>query len=373
MHILVLLTDLFDAKGGIQTFNRCLMKALNDISQKKGLKVIIFALNDSNKLEIPKEYKSSVSLLYKGFSRNKFYFVIRSLFEGLNANKIIIGHMSYVSIVPLFFSFKKPASKILILFGIEAWKRLNFIQKLSINKIDQILSVSQYTTDKMSSLNNLDLGKFLSFPNSLDPYYCNGDTPLKSRKDLNLPDGNIILTVSRLDSSDKYKNIDLVINAMPDVLKIIPDVCYVIVGDGTDRKRLEQITNEINISDKVIFTGNVPDNLLNSYYSACDVFVLPSTNEGFGMVFLEAMYFSKPCISVKAAGVPEVIIDGKTGILCEPGNIKELSDSIIMLLKDKSLNVKLGSMGKERFDNEFSYTKFKERLENVLCTKQAVI
>lgn len=369
MHILVLLTDLFDAKGGIQTFNRCLVKALNDISQKKELKVTIFALSDSSKSEFPEEYKSSVSLFYKGFNRNKFYFVARSIFEGMNANKIIIGHMSYVSIVPLFFSFKKPASKILIVYGIEAWKRLNFIQRLSINKIDQILSVSQYTTSKMSGLNNLDQDKFLSFPNSLHPYYCNGDTPLKSRKDLNLPDGNIILTISRLDSSDKYKNIDLVINAMPDILKIIPDACYVIVGDGTDRKRLEQITKKINISDKVIFAGNVPDHLLNSYYSACDVFVLPSTREGLGMVFLEAMYFAKPCISVKAGGIPEVVIDGKTGILCEPGNIKELSDSIVMLLKDKSLNAKLGSMGKERFDKEFSYTKFKERLENVLCTK----
>lgn len=369
MHILVLLTDLFDSIGGIQTFNRCLMKALNDISQKEGIKVTIFALNDSNKARLPEKYNPSGSMFYKGFSKNKFYFTARSIIESLSTNKIIIGHLSYISIVSLFFNFIKPASKILIIYGIEAWKRLNFIQSLGVKKIDRILSVSQYTTDKFCSMNNLDQSRFLGFPNSLDPYYLNGNITLKNRKDLNLPTGNIILTVSRLDSQDNYKNIDLVINAMPYVLKAIPDAYYVIVGDGTDRKRLEQITKKISISDKVIFTGNVPANLLSSYYNACDVFVLPSTKEGLGMVFLEAMYFSKPCIGVKAGGLPEVIKDGKTGILCEPGNIKELSDSIVMLLKDKSLSAELGSMGKELFDKEFSYAKFKERLENVLCTK----
>jgi glycosyltransferase involved in cell wall biosynthesis len=118
--------------------------------------------------------------------------------------------------------------------------------------------------------------------------------------------------------------------------------------------------------DKVIFTGWVSDNLLPSYYQACDVFALPSLKEGFGIVFLEAMYYAKPCIGARAGGIPEVIEDGKTGFLAEPGDANALADSLSNLLRNATLRREMGRVGQERFEREFSFRKFHERLDNVV-------
>ena len=95
-----------------------------------------------------------------------------------------------------------------------------------------------------------------------------------------------MLAVTRLVSTEDYKRIDLVIKAMPAILRHVPDAFCVVVGHGGDRSRLERLAQETNVADRVIFTGFVADELLPSYYDACDLFVLPSLREGFGIVFL---------------------------------------------------------------------------------------
>lgn len=80
------------------------------------------------------------------------------------------------------------------------------------------------------------------------------------------------------------------------------------------------------------------------------------------------MYFSKPCIGARAGGIPEVIEDKKTGILCEPNDVKSLSDALIKLLRDENLRILMGNAGKERLEKEFSFERFKKRLESILCT-----
>jgi len=108
---------------------------------------------------------------------------------------------------------------------------------------------------------------------------------------------------------------------------------------------------------------------LPSYYESCDLFVLPSTKEGFGIVFLEAMYHSKACIGARAGGVPEVIRDGDTGILVDPSKLAtEVPEAILRLLNDPALCKTMGERGRKELESNFSFSRFRDRLEQVLCS-----
>ena len=363
MQLLLLLTDLFDAIGGIQTFNRCFVKALDDLSLEHDVDVKILVLNDIGGSALLSKYISSNNIEYNFFAKNRSKFFIQALKQSINADQVILGHINF-SLMALFMNLLNlSAKKYLIVYGIEAWGRLAWLKLQGIKNINKILSISTYTKGLMKKYNNIINDKFIITPCTLDPFYSK---KISKNEKIVLPKGKIILSVTRLDSTERYKNIDLVIKAMPEVLNSVPDAYYVIVGEGIDRFRLELLARELGVRDNVIFAGFVSDDLLPLYYESCDVFVLPSEKEGFGIVFLEAMYFLKPCIGANAGGIPEVIEDEKTGFLIDPKNINSLSAKIIKLLQDNNLCYSIGKAGKERFESEFSFEAFKKRLEQVL-------
>lgn len=365
MKILILLTDLFDTVGGIQSFNRSLVKALDEIADKKNLEVTILVLND-----IPDKNASEHFHLHRikciFFQRSKLKFVISTISHAFSSSILFLGHVNFLSLGLGLRILNLPVQIFLMVYGIDAWKKLPVLQRISIKKIDKIISISNYTKQITISANSLEESKFLILPCTLDPEY-DKKIILKSKNEMSLPDGKIILTVSRFSITEKLKNIDLVIRALPFVIKEVPDAYFVTAGDGDDIKRLKNIAKSIGVSERVIFAGRVPSDLLSSYYNLCDVFILPSEKEGFGIVFLEAMYFSKPCIGANRGGIPEVIEDGKTGFLVDPEDINSLSENIIKLLKDKNLCYSMGKSGKERFESEFSFERFRDRLEKILC------
>lgn len=363
MKILLLLTDLFDVIGGIQTFNRCFIKALDELSVNQNIHVKVLVLNDRGKSNFVKEYIKSNNIDYVFFSGNKIKFSASALRECVDVDKIIFGHVNFSPIVLFMNLFNPKAAKYLIVHGVDVWSELSFLKKLGVKVFDLILSVSTYTKNQMQNHNSIMDEKFTIFPNTLDPVSITKSK--HSKKQISLK-GKTLLSVTRLDPRDKYKNIDLVIKSLPSILKQVPNVNYIIIGDGEDRKRLELLVKELSLENNVHFIGYVDDDLLYSYYESSDVFVLLSTGEGFGIVFLEAMLCSKPCIGANAGGIPEVIEDRKTGLLIDPSKLNFLSASVIELLKNENMSALMGKMGKERFEKEFSFDRFKARLENVL-------
>ena len=366
MKILVLLTDLFDAIGGIQTFNRSLVKALDEIVTNNGWQMTLLALNDSPHCSNKQNNFDLKNTKYSAFKRNKLHFASSTLFHSFNANIIILGHINFAPLAILLKVFQRQAKSNLITYDVHSNYKLTMLQRFGFNLTNHILSISSSTKDKLISAYNLNHSGFEIFPCTLDPFYDKNPT-IKLRKDLSLPSGKMILTVSRLNALHRFKNIDVVIKSMPLVLAEVSDAFYVIVGDGSDRKRLELEVKNIGLSNKIVFAGQISDDLLPSYYQACDLFVLPSLNEGFGIVFLEAMYHSKPCIGADAGGIPEVIDNGKTGLLVKPNDIQNLANSIIYILTNNKQAVEMGMLGKEKFKKEFSFERSKERLEKVLC------
>jgi len=174
----------------------------------------------------------------------------------------------------------------------------------------------------------------------------------------------IVLYVGRLASN---KGLAYLIDAMPKIISQFKDTSLVLIGeDEGQRKSLENRVKKLGIKDKVIFTGHIKsDEVLRSAYSACEVFVLPSEYEAFGIVLLEAMACEKPCVATSVGGVPEVIEDGETGLLVNYAKSDELASTIIALLNDEERRIKMGKAGRIRVKEKYTWPKIVNQLEEI--------
>lgn len=365
-HIVALLTDVCGVPGGIQTFNRSLVKALEEIAEDHGWKVTLLVLNDPACGGAVENYVSLRRTRYLPFRRRKWRFAMMAVRAALGRSKIILGHLNFVSMASMLRVLCPRSEMVLVVYGVDVDRALTLVERVSVRQVDRILSISASTRDRMAARHSLKEERFEIVPALPQPTYGNASLP-RSRSELALPAGRMILSVSRLDASDRYKNIDLVIEAMSAVVPKVADAFYVVVGDGNDRARLMALAEQKGVGDRVHFAGQVSDELLPAFYQACDVFVLPSTGEGFGIVFLEAMCYAKPCIGVRAGAIPEVIDEGTTGLLTEPGDPLALAAAIVRLLTSECVRDAMGRAGKGRFDAEFSFPRFRERLRRALC------
>lgn len=138
------------------------------------------------------------------------------------------------------------------------------------------------------------------------------------------------------------KRLDVLLQAAALLRHRIPELEVRIAGNGPELRRLEQICSELGLERTVRWLGDVSRNELAAEYSRADIFSLPSVQEGFGIVFLEAMAAGKPIIAARAAAVPEVV---RNGLLVEPGNVEALADAIFRLYRDPDLRASLGKAG----------------------------
>jgi glycogen synthase len=157
------------------------------------------------------------------------------------------------------------------------------------------------------------------------------------------------------------KGIDVLLDAAPIVLAGVPDAELWIAGDDaleiapgvTARNRFEQSHRNDPVRRRVHFLGRVDEEELRWLYLHCAVFVSPSRFESFGLTFVEAMMFGKPCIGCRAGGIGEVIEDGITGVLVTPGDALELADALILVLQSEDIRARMGTRGRARYEEHF--------------------
>ena len=169
------------------------------------------------------------------------------------------------------------------------------------------------------------------------------------------------------------KGHDVMIRALPQILKNIPDVCYLIVGSGPAKPMLEELTFSMGVQGNVIFLENVGDAELPSIYGVCDVFVMLSRAnieacdvEGFGIVYIEANACGKPVIAGKSGGIADAVVDGETGLLVPPDSPETLAESICRVLTHKEYAERLGQQGRERAIREFSWDAIADRVDRIM-------
>ncbi len=179
------------------------------------------------------------------------------------------------------------------------------------------------------------------------------------------PDGGRgnILFVGRLV---KRKGLEDLLGAFEIVSKSLPDARLVVVGDGPFRDEFAELVRESPAGKNVSMKGMLTGPPLYQEYAACDVFVMPSRTtrtdtEGFGMVFLEAAFFSRPSVGTKSGGIPEAVVDGETGLLADQGDVLGLARRIKELLEDRSLASRLGENGRKRVLSGFTWASSTDR------------
>jgi len=218
----------------------------------------------------------------------------------------------------------------------------------------------------MVKAQKLNRQKVFLLPPALDPSFIG--TP-NDGKTLPLPPhARVLLTVGRLISSEPGKGVDSVIRVLSDILKVVPDVFYVVIGGGDLQPRLKELAEESPARDRILFIGKLKLEQLRQYYSRSDIFVMPSRQEGFGVVFLEAMALGKPVIAGNHGGAPEIVQNGVTGFLVNPDDPQALADRLIQLLRDESLSRKMGDAGRQRVEENYTFSRFQEKLIHILGT-----
>ena len=134
--------------------------------------------------------------------------------------------------------------------------------------------------------------------------------------------------LGRLDSNERYKGVDELIEAMADLASVVPPIKLLVAGSGSDQVRLEKKVRELNLSSNVCFTGYVESEILPDLYRLADVFAMPGYGEGFGIVYLEAMASGVPVIGSVWDGSKEALMHGELGVLVDPANRKQLLNAL---------------------------------------------
>ena len=229
---------------------------------------------------------------------------------------VFCGHLFMAPLAGLIA--RQTGAKLLIqLHGIEAWDKPNAAVQRAVARADLVACVSRDTRARFLAWADLAPERCVVVSNTVSAEYSPADRTV-ARAKWNLGSQTVLLSVSRLDAREQYKGQDRVIAALPGLIAQGRDVLYMIAGDGDDRPRLETLARTAGVADYVRFLGSVPHDDMPDLYRACDLFVLPSTGEGFGIVFLEAMACGAPALGLAAGGAVDALADGELGVAVEP-------------------------------------------------------
>jgi glycosyltransferase involved in cell wall biosynthesis len=234
----------------------------------------------------------------------------------------------------------------------------NFIQralaKIYIRCVAQWIAVSEAVRDDWGRISSSAIRRIKVIYNGIDiSSFGNGESMNGLRKELGIDGQALIVGVTaRLEYE---KGHIYLIEAARIVKREMPNVVYLIVGDGSLRKELEEYAHKVNLYKDFRFLGFRRDVIeLTHIY---DVAVLPSTSEALGYALIEAMACGKPVIGTRVGGIPEVIDDGETGYIAEPRDPESLAQLIIELISDREKAERMGKAGKGRAEQLFQESR----------------
>ena len=357
--------------GGIQLAGRMTAVALDAIAFRRGWSQEFLSLNDPTG---PGSLRAGQRTIpFRGFGRRK----IRFLFAGIGAGRpiprgsagIVLAAHPNLAVVSGWMQQTSPHLRTIVMaHGVEVWKPLAMSRRRALERARFVLAPSCDTMHKLIEVQGVPAQKIRMLPWPMNPSFL--ELAAASRA-LPLPSavpkrGRIILTVGRWAASERYKGLDELIRAIPQLVSSVPDLHLVAVGGGDDLARLKRLAIDLRIAGRVHFLGNLSNEEVAACYAHADLFALPSAGEGFGLVFLEAMAFSKPLVGAAIGGTTDVVEDGINGLLVPPGNADALMQALRRLLCDESLRRELGRRGEEIVRQKYQFSAFQSALENIL-------
>jgi glycosyltransferase involved in cell wall biosynthesis len=325
-HTLLLAPEIFSSEGGIPRILRTYLKALCDLAEPNG-SVRLLALNDTAIHAEDLQRHGNARLVSSGAcGRKKIKFIRETLRLARGCDTLVCGHVFMLPAAWLAKRFYPRLKYYLVAHGIEVWQPFSRAERVALRGAEKIFCVSDYTRGELFRHCSLPEGRAVVLHNALDPSFAIAPGEPLSACD------PVILAVTRLTYADRYKGVEHLIKALPAIRAAIPAARLRLIGRGDDIPRLQALAASLDVSNAVQFLGYVNDQRLTEELRTCRLFALPSRKEGFGLVYLEAMAHSRPCLAARAGGAPEVIT-ADTGVLVEYGDIQAIAHAAIAALQ----------------------------------------
>ena len=295
---------------------------------------------------------------------------IRSISTFARENKITVIHShGYKPNIFLNFISARQVKKIATVHG---WSKetgalksriYEFLDSLALRRMHCIVAVSKAVENDLAS-RGLRKDRIEIIYNGIifNQEHNNSQADVSQlRAEYNI--SNCTFVIGTLGRLVNVKGHNYLIQAMPFILKEIPNCVLLIAGTGSLKTYLENLIKDLDLVNNVKLIGYVKD--LNKFFSIIDLFVLPSLSEGLPISLIEAMAFGKPIVASMAGGIPEVIVNEDTGILIPPANVNKLEKTIINLSKDKDKMQRLSANSRKFVKTNFSSTNIAKQYENI--------
>lgn len=218
---------------------------------------------------------------------------------------------------------------------------LSRLERRNARNADAVLTTSAYCRDAIRRHYGVPGRRVRCVPEGIDLARWRRIAEAEPRSS----DGATILCVAH---QYPRKHVADLLRALPIVRRAVPHACAVIVGDGPEHANLRRLAAELGLGDAARLLGGVPDDReVARLYRHADVFCLPSVQEGFGIVFLEAMAAGLPIVAIRSSATPEVVPQGRAGLLVPPGDVEALAAALVELLRDPDRRAAYGAFGQE--------------------------
>jgi glycosyltransferase involved in cell wall biosynthesis len=245
-------------------------------------------------------------------------------------------------------------------YGVRINKRIDAIIGRVLNRADAVVAASQATFNEASKIVNR-VNKVQLIPNGIDTerFRPNLNCVFLKRK-LGIEGLTIVFT---LRTHEPRYGLEYLIRAAQIITREKDDVVFIIGGDGSLRSYHQELATKLGVKEKIVFTGKIPQSEVPYYYAMSDMVVVPSLQEGFGLVVSEAMACGKPVIGTKVGGIPDQLIDGYNGFLVPPRNPEEIARKILLLVDHPEEAKHMGSNGRKIVEEKFDIER---RIDKIL-------
>ena len=357
MKILALMPDAYRGFGGIAQYNRDLLDVLLGAERVERIVSLTRHYPDPDSGLAPSPAKLEQHFL----AGKSMRYLIATLVYGLKVRPdvILCGH---INLLPVAVLLKKLTGAPLILeaYGIEAWQRGRGVRSWGIGQVDLVIAISRFTREQLMRWSGLEPHRIKIVPNAVRlSAYSSSEKPGYLVERYGLEGKLVLLTVGRLPGHERYKGQDRIITLMPALIAQFPDLVYLIVGDGRDRRRLEAMVEKMGLEEHVLFAGRIREDEKIDHYNLADAFAMPSMSEGFGFVFLEAAACGLPVLGGSRDGSRDALVDGRLGVMVDPESPDELLEGLeTILTREKRVPECL---------KPFDFPRFKRQIEELVA------
>jgi phosphatidylinositol alpha-1,6-mannosyltransferase len=328
VKILLVTSDAYGCSGGIAQYNRDLVEALAGLPGVRQVTVLARNLRTAVGTLPPKVvFNASAAGGVGAFLR-------AALAQALPRHDLVIcGHVNLVPVVAAL-ALRSCCPWVLMAYGIEVWAppAQRLVRGLA-RCATAVWTISEFTRQRASAWLSVREATDALLPNAIRPEaYAHAQPSHELVEHFRGPASHVVLTLGRLVASERYKGVDEMLEVLPSLLQVHPQIRYVVAGDGDDRARLQAKAVALGVQDHVLFVGFIPEDQKAGLYRLADVFAMPGRGEGFGFVFLEALACGTPVVASTLDGSFEAVRHGQIGLAVDPDDREALRAALLAAL-----------------------------------------